>query len=160
MQMAQLAPETVAKLREFVPAFGSLGNPVDVTAAIFNDLSLINRTLQAINDDPGVDCIAMINASLQGEIAQKVASEIVAVAAKTTSRYSSPGARGMPSRRRLCRARCGAYSPLQIAGAVRAGAGRGVLVCRSDTPQCGAARRPAAGDQPSGGAVPARGQNR
>ncbi|MBS1218550.1 MAG: CoA-binding domain protein [Proteobacteria bacterium] len=83
MQMAQLAPETVAKLREFVPAFGSLGNPVDVTAAIFNDLSLINRTLQAINDDPGVDCIAMINASLQGEIAQKVASEIVAVAAKT-----------------------------------------------------------------------------
>ncbi|MGE0557328.1 MAG: acetate--CoA ligase family protein [Burkholderiales bacterium] len=83
MQMAQLAPETVAKLREFVPSFGSVGNPVDVTAAIFNDLTLINRTLQAINDDPGVDCIAMINASLQGEIAQKVASEIVAVAAKT-----------------------------------------------------------------------------
>ncbi len=83
MQMAQLSPETVAKLKEFVPSFGSVGNPVDVTAAIFNDLTLINRTLQAINDDPGVDCIAMINASLQGEIAQKVASEIVAVAAKT-----------------------------------------------------------------------------
>ena len=83
MQMAQLAPATVAKLREFVPSFGSLGNPVDVTAAIFNDLSLINRTLQAINDDPGVDCIAMINASLQGEIARKVASEIITVAART-----------------------------------------------------------------------------
>ncbi len=83
MQMAQLAPATVAKLREFVPSFGSLGNPVDVTAAIFNDLSLINRTLQAINDDPGVDCIAMINASLQGDIAQRVASEIITVAAKT-----------------------------------------------------------------------------
>ena len=83
MQMAQLSPTTVAKLREFVPSFGSVGNPVDVTAAIFNDLSLINRTLQAINDDPGVDCIAMINASLQGEIAQKVAAEIIAVAAKT-----------------------------------------------------------------------------
>jgi acyl-CoA synthetase (NDP forming) len=83
MRMAQLAPDTVAKLKEFVPSFGSVGNPVDVTAAIFNDLSLINRTLQTINDDPGVDCIAMINASLQGEIAQKVAGEIVAVAAKT-----------------------------------------------------------------------------
>jgi len=83
MQLAQLAPETVAKLKEFVPSFGSVGNPVDVTAAIFNDLTLINRTLQAINDDPGVDCIAMINASLQGEIAQKVATEIVAAAAKT-----------------------------------------------------------------------------
>ena len=83
MQLAQLAPATVAKLREFVPSYGSLGNPVDVTAAIFNDLTLINRTLQAIMDDPGVDCIAMINASLQGEIAQKVATEIVAVAQKT-----------------------------------------------------------------------------
>lgn len=83
MQLAELAPETVAKLREFVPSFGSLGNPVDVTAAIFNDLTLINRTLQAIMDDPGVDCIAMINASLQGEIAHKVATEIVAVAQKT-----------------------------------------------------------------------------
>ena len=83
MQLANLAPETVAKLREFVPSFGSINNPVDVTAAIFNDLSLINRTLQAIVDDPGVDCIAMINASLQGEIANKIAGEIVAVAGKT-----------------------------------------------------------------------------
>jgi len=83
MRMAELAPATVAKLREFVPSFGSLNNPVDVTAAIFNDLSLINRTLQAIVDDPGVDCIAMINASLQGEIAKKIAAEIVAVAGRT-----------------------------------------------------------------------------
>jgi len=83
MQLAALAPETVAKLREFVPSFGALGNPVDVTAAIFNDLTLINRTLQAIVDDPGVDCIAMINASLQGEIAKKIAAEIVTVAGKT-----------------------------------------------------------------------------
>ena len=83
MQLAQLAPATVEKLRGFVPSFGSLNNPVDVTAAIFNDLTLINRTLQAIVDDPGVDCIAMINASLQGEIAAKIAAEIVAVAQQT-----------------------------------------------------------------------------
>jgi acetate---CoA ligase (ADP-forming) len=83
MRLAQLAPETVAKLREFVPIFGSLLNPVDVTAGIFNDLTLINRTLQCIIDDPGVDCIAMINASLQGEIAAKIATEIVDVARKT-----------------------------------------------------------------------------
>ena len=83
MRLAQLAPETVEKLRGFVPSFGSLNNPVDVTAAIFNDLTLINRTLQAIVDDPGVDCIAMINASLQGEIAAKIAAEIVEVASRT-----------------------------------------------------------------------------
>lgn len=85
MRLAQLAPETVAKLRKFVPSFGSLGNPVDVTAAIFNDLALINSTLQAIVDDPGVDCIALINASLQGEIAIKIAQEIIAIA-KTTDK--------------------------------------------------------------------------
>ncbi|MGQ0522962.1 MAG: acetate--CoA ligase family protein [Betaproteobacteria bacterium] len=83
MQLAQLAPETLTKLREFVPSFGSLLNPIDVTAAIFNDLSLINRTLQAIVDDPAVDCVAMINASLQGEIAARIAAEIVAVARAT-----------------------------------------------------------------------------
>ncbi len=83
MQRAELAPATIARLKEFVPSFGSLGNPVDVTAGIFNDLTLINRTLQAIIDDPGVDCVAMINASLQGEIAEKIAGEIVAVANRT-----------------------------------------------------------------------------
>ncbi|HET9404308.1 MAG TPA: acetate--CoA ligase family protein [Burkholderiales bacterium] len=83
MRLADLAPETARKLKEFVPSFGSISNPVDVTAAIFNDLTLINRTLQAIVDDPGVDCIAMINASLQGEIASKIAGEIVAVAGRT-----------------------------------------------------------------------------
>lgn len=78
MQLARLSSQTNAKLREIVPSFGSLLNPVDVTAAIFNDLTLVNRTLQAIIDDPGVDCVAMINASLQGDIAKKIATEIAA----------------------------------------------------------------------------------
>ena len=85
MRLAQLAPETVEKLRAFVPSYGSLGNPVDVTASIFNDLALINRTLRAIVDDPGVDCVALLNASLQGEIAERIAQEIIAIA-KTTDK--------------------------------------------------------------------------
>lgn len=85
MQLAELEPTTLKTLREFIPSFGSLLNPVDVTAAIFNDTTLINRTMQAIIADPGVDAIAMINASLQGDLADKVAREIVA-AAKTTDK--------------------------------------------------------------------------
>jgi acyl-CoA synthetase (NDP forming) len=84
MQLAQLSAETLGKLREFIPSFGSLLNPVDVTAAIFNDTTLINRTMQAIIDDPGVDMIALINASLQGKLADQVAKEIVTVAKTTT----------------------------------------------------------------------------
>jgi acyl-CoA synthetase (NDP forming) len=83
MQVTQLAPQTGEKLRSFVPAYGSLLNPVDVTAAIFNNTELIGLTLQAIVDDPNVDCVAMINASLQGELAAKVAAQIVAGAART-----------------------------------------------------------------------------
>jgi acetate---CoA ligase (ADP-forming) len=85
MELAELARATIEKLREFVPSFGSLQNPVDVTAAIFNDTTLINQTMQAIIADPGVDAIALINASLQGELADKVAREIVA-AARTTDK--------------------------------------------------------------------------
>jgi acyl-CoA synthetase (NDP forming) len=44
-----------------------------------SDLTLVNRTLQTIIEDPGVDCVAMINASLQGEIAKKIATEIAGV---------------------------------------------------------------------------------
>ncbi|HYC44715.1 MAG TPA: acetate--CoA ligase family protein [Burkholderiales bacterium] len=83
MQLATLSEATLTRLREFVPSFGSLINPVDVTAAIFNDTTLINKTLQTIVDDPGVDSIAMVNASLQGDLATKVAHEIAAVAMKT-----------------------------------------------------------------------------
>jgi acyl-CoA synthetase (NDP forming) len=79
MQVPPLAPETVERLRAFVPSYASLVNPVDVTAAIFNDTELIHRALRAIVDDPNVDCVAMINASLQGELAAKVAAQIAAV---------------------------------------------------------------------------------
>jgi len=80
MQVPPLAAATTDKLRDIVPSFGSLVNPIDVTAAIFSDLSMIGRTLNAVLDDPNVDSIAMINASLMGDLAASVAREIVAVA--------------------------------------------------------------------------------
>ena len=83
MQVPQLSAATTEKLRAIVPSFGSLINPVDVTAAIFSDLSMIGRTLHAVLDDPNVDSIAMINASLMGDLAVSVAREIVAVAQHT-----------------------------------------------------------------------------
>jgi acyl-CoA synthetase (NDP forming) len=81
MQVPPLAAATIEKLRAIVPSFGSIQNPVDVTAAIFDDLSMIRRALQAILDDPHIDAIAMINASLQGELADNIATEITEIAA-------------------------------------------------------------------------------
>jgi acyl-CoA synthetase (NDP forming) len=78
-----LSPSTVEKLRPLVPAFAALGNPIDLTAAIFDDTDLCRKALELIVDDPQVDAIAMSNVSLQGEIATKVAREIANVARRT-----------------------------------------------------------------------------
>ena len=67
-----------------MPSFGSLFNPVDVTAAIFNDLSMIKPHAATRSSTIRTSIrIAMINASLQGELAANVAREIAAVARQT-----------------------------------------------------------------------------
>jgi acetyl coenzyme A synthetase (ADP forming)-like protein len=59
LQLAQLAPETVACLRHFLPAEASLGNPVDMIASA--GAEAYGRTLAAVLDDPGVDMAMVIN---------------------------------------------------------------------------------------------------
>ena len=78
-----LSPATVEKLRPLVPGFAALGNPIDLTAAIFDDTDLCRKALELIIDDPLVDAVTMANAGLQGEIATKVAREIVNVARRS-----------------------------------------------------------------------------
>jgi acyl-CoA synthetase (NDP forming) len=78
-----LSPQTVEKLRPLVPSFAALGNPIDLTAAIFDDTDLCRKALELIIEDPQVDSIAMANAGLQGEVATKVAREIVNVSRRS-----------------------------------------------------------------------------
>jgi len=78
-----LSEHTVAQLRPLVPHFAALGNPIDLTAAIFDDTDLCRKALNLIIDDPRVDAVVMANAGLQGEIATKVAREIVNVARRS-----------------------------------------------------------------------------
>lgn len=83
LEVQPLSPATVDKLRPLVPSFAALGNPIDLTAAIFDDTDLCRKALELIVEDPLVDSITMANAGLQGEIATKVAREIVNVARRT-----------------------------------------------------------------------------
>jgi acyl-CoA synthetase (NDP forming) len=78
-----ISPSTVDKLRPLVPSFAALGNPIDLTAAIFDDPDLCRKALELIIEDPLVDAITMANAGLQGPIATKVAQEIVNVARRS-----------------------------------------------------------------------------
>jgi acyl-CoA synthetase (NDP forming) len=78
-----VSPSTVEQLRPLVPGFAALGNPIDLTAAIFDDPDLCRKALELIIEDPLVDAVTMANAGLQGEIATKVAREIVNVARRS-----------------------------------------------------------------------------
>jgi len=49
------APATVARLREIVPAFSTVHNPLDVTGFVVVDNTLMRRSLAAVADDGGFD---------------------------------------------------------------------------------------------------------
>jgi acetate---CoA ligase (ADP-forming) len=55
LRLAELAPSTLDTLRAVVPAYGSVANPIDVTATVMEDRTLFARCLAAVADDPGVD---------------------------------------------------------------------------------------------------------
>lgn len=78
-----LAEASLAQLREFMPEFASLANPIDVTAQIFNDLAMFRRALGIVLADPNVDQVIVYMASIQGATAQRLAEELVQIAACT-----------------------------------------------------------------------------
>lgn len=57
LRMAELSPGTKEKLHVVVPTFSSVGNPVDLTAEVTNEM--YDRVLEVLQGDPGVDCIMM-----------------------------------------------------------------------------------------------------
>ena len=83
LTLPPFAPETLAKMRELVPAFGSPENPADITAAVFTDATLFARTLDVVLEDPGLDQLSILLASISGPRADHSAEVIAAAAAKT-----------------------------------------------------------------------------
>jgi acetate---CoA ligase (ADP-forming) len=66
LRVAELSPGTRAELSMIVPAFGSTANPVDVTATVMNDRTLVRRALSAVASDEGVDVIVVCFCVLAG----------------------------------------------------------------------------------------------
>ena len=66
LELATLAPSTVDSLKEIVPPYGSVANPVDVTAAVMRDRTLVARALRAVTADPGVDVVVVCFCVLVG----------------------------------------------------------------------------------------------
>jgi acyl-CoA synthetase (NDP forming) len=83
LSLPKFSDATLAALRKVIPAFGSVDNPADVTAGVFNDMSLFTTTLDIVLADPGIDQLSILLASIGGAPAQRAAEAIAAAAAKT-----------------------------------------------------------------------------
>ncbi len=55
LDVVSLTELTQEKLREFLPTFGAVGNPVDLTSQLFIDTELFQRALRLVMQDPEVD---------------------------------------------------------------------------------------------------------
>jgi acyl-CoA synthetase (NDP forming) len=83
---ASLSPSTVDTLDAIVPSYGSTANPIDVTATVMSDRTLVARCTDAVAADPGVDALVVCFCVLTGD---DVAAIVDALGA-ALNRYGKP----------------------------------------------------------------------
>jgi acyl-CoA synthetase (NDP forming) len=59
--LPEFAPETRARLREIVPEFATIQNPLDVTGYVVVDRTLLPRALEVVAADPGIDEVLLLS---------------------------------------------------------------------------------------------------
>ena len=72
---------TDATLRALLPAFASVANPVDTTAEVLADMTVIDRTLAAVAADPGVGLVLHPFPMEYGAATTRAAESVIAVQA-------------------------------------------------------------------------------
>ncbi|MEU6262836.1 acetate--CoA ligase family protein [Saccharopolyspora shandongensis] len=60
LELPEYAPETVARLKEIVPEFATVQNPLDVTGYVVVDRTLLGRALEVVAEDPGIDAVLLL----------------------------------------------------------------------------------------------------
>jgi acyl-CoA synthetase (NDP forming) len=61
LELPAFAEETVARLTEIMPDFGSPANPLDVTGYVVVDRTLLSRALRIVAEDPGIDVVMLLS---------------------------------------------------------------------------------------------------
>jgi acyl-CoA synthetase (NDP forming) len=99
--LGRLAFPTREALRGIVPAYGTVENPVDVTASVMRDPTLVERALRVVADDAEVDLLVVCFCVLTGDDAATVVAALGRVAevtgkpvlaARTGADHLAPGA--------------------------------------------------------------------
>ncbi|MDN3359654.1 acetate--CoA ligase family protein [Actinomadura sp. DC4] len=61
LELPPFAGETLARLTEIMPEFGSAANPLDVTGYVVVDRTLLSRALRVVAEDPGIDVVLLLS---------------------------------------------------------------------------------------------------
>jgi acyl-CoA synthetase (NDP forming) len=110
LSLAELSTSTVETLTRVVPAYGSVANPVDVTATVMRDRTLVERCVAALAADPGVDMIVACFCVLVGADVDAIVTALREVAeasgkpvlvARTGAEHLAPDAAAALRRARL-----------------------------------------------------------
>lgn len=80
LDLPRLEAGTEALLREVLPSYATIANPMDVTGGVLNDPTMLKATLEAVARDPNVDMIGLALAAASGGLATEFAREIVRIA--------------------------------------------------------------------------------
>ncbi|MBI3989964.1 MAG: acetate--CoA ligase family protein, partial [candidate division NC10 bacterium] len=75
--LAEFTASTEKRLRSILPAFGSATNPVDTTAQILTQPSLLKSCLEVVLADPGVGALAILLTMVTGGAAAEAAEAIL-----------------------------------------------------------------------------------
>lgn len=78
LRLATFAPETRALLKELLPDYAAIDNPVDTTAAVLSDAQLFEKTLGAVASDPNLGCVIVPITLDYGETTIQMARTIIA----------------------------------------------------------------------------------
>jgi len=76
IEMSVLSSETEAGLSQIVPAYGRVRNPVDLTAHVVNDVSILKASLRLMLDDAETGVLLFL---LSGKGLPEQAAEVIAV---------------------------------------------------------------------------------
>ncbi|GLZ48589.1 CoA-binding protein [Actinomycetospora sp. NBRC 106375] len=82
LEVPELTAETQEKLTRLVPAFGAVGNPVDVTAQLFNVGGGFGEVCGLVRADGAVDAVLVLLTMLVGDTATALARDLVATVAE------------------------------------------------------------------------------
>jgi acyl-CoA synthetase (NDP forming) len=74
--MAKLSKATQKKLARVVPSYGRIRNPVDLTAQVVNDMSILEASLKALLDDPQTGILLFL---LSGKGTPEQSAQVIAI---------------------------------------------------------------------------------